>query len=355
MKFFKELYNDKEKTFWFLQISGWGIFYFQYVLVFSPISELTFNTLISRSITFIIGFSLSVILRYRFKKIDFRKHSFYSLSVIIIVSSFISSAIWSVSAILIYELIMNMQFTFGDASLWYIIVGIFRNNIVFIGWSGLYFGIKFWMEWILQKEKTEKALLLASNAQFEMLRYQLNPHFLFNTLSSLRALTSENNTKVKELITKISEFLRYTLTEVENNEVPLSEEIEVIKNYLGIEKVRFEDDLVIDFNIDSSVESYPIPILLIHPLVENAIKHGMQTSPIPLKIIISATDTDGFLNISVFNTGKWIERESTVYHGKGIENIKRRLEIFSPNQHDFKIIKNQETVIVEMSFKKATE
>jgi LytS/YehU family sensor histidine kinase len=211
------------------------------------------------------------------------------------------------------------------------------------------------MEWVSQKVKTDKALLLARNAQFEMLRYQLNPHFLFNTLSSLRALTSKDNKKAREIITKISEFLRYTLIETDNNEVSLSEEIEVIKNYLDIEKVRFGDDLVVTFNIDSNVKSYPIPILLIHPLVENAIKHGMNTSPMPLKIIISATNKDGLLNVSVFNTGEWIDEENTLYHGKGIENIKRRLELFSPNQYDFQVINDDNSVVVKMSFKKELE
>ncbi|MCX6175744.1 MAG: histidine kinase [Ignavibacteriales bacterium] len=247
---------------------------------------------------------------------------------------------------------MNNKITLGNITFWEIIVGIIRNNAVFIGWSGLYFGIKFWMEWVSQKEKTDNALLLVRNAQLEMLKYQLNPHFLFNTLSSLRALTSDENKKAKEIITKISEFLRYTLIEFHNNEVALSKEIEVIKNYLDIEKVRFEDELIVDFNIEPTAEVCQIPIFLIHPLVENAIKHGMHTSPIPLKIIISANMLGDFLNISVFNTGKWIERGENNHDGRGLENIKRRLEIYSPNQHDFQIIKNDESVQVKMSLKK---
>ena len=352
MKMIKEMYRNKEKTFWFLQIFGWIIFFFQYIFVFSPIKDFTFQNFLNRVINLSVGFIISVLLRYRLRKINFLEYSFISLSIIIFVSSFICSALWSVGSIVIVESLINNKITLGNITFWEIIVGIIRNNAVFIGWSGLYFGIKFWMEWVSQKEKTDNALLLVRNSQLEMLKYQLNPHFLFNTLSSLRALTSDENKKAKEIITKISEFLRYTLIEFHNNEVALSKEIEVIKNYLDIEKVRFEDELIVEFNIEPIAESCNIPIFLIHPLVENAIKHGMHTSPIPLKIIITAKMLDDFLNISVFNTGRWIETDKNNHDGRGLENIKRRLEIYSPNQHNFQIIKNDESVQVKISLKK---
>ena len=348
----KEMYRNKEKTFWFLQIFGWIIFFFQYIFVFSPIKDFTFQNFLNRVINLSVGFIISVLLRYRLRKINFLEYSFISLSIIIFVSSFICSALWSVGSIVIVESLINNKITLGNITFWEIVVGIIRNNAVFIGWSGLYFGIKFWMEWVSQKEKTDNALLLVRNSQLEMLKYQLNPHFLFNTLSSLRALTSDENKKAKEIITKISEFLRYTLIEFHNNEVALSKEIEVIKNYLDIEKVRFEDELIVEFNIEPTAESCNIPIFLIHPLVENAIKHGMHPSPIPLKIIITAKMLDDFLNISVFNTGRWIETDKNNHDGRGLENIKRRLEIYSPNQHNFQIIKNDESVQVKMSLKK---
>jgi LytS/YehU family sensor histidine kinase len=303
-------------------------------------------------INLFIGFIISVLLRYRLKKINFLEYSFISLAIIIFVSSFICSALWSLSSIVATESLINNKITLGNITVWEIVVGIVRNNAVFIGWSGLYFGIKFWMEWVSQKEKTDNALLLARNAQFEMLRYQLNPHFLFNTLSSIRALISEENLKAREIITKISEFLRYTLIDNENNEVSLSREIEVIKNYLDIEKVRFEDELIVTFNIDERAGDFPVPIFLIHPLVENAIKHGMQTSPIPLKIVITALIEDGWLSISVFNTGKWRENLNRNYEGRGLENIKRRLEIYCPGRYTFDMVKNEDSVEIKMSFKK---
>lgn len=348
----QELSNNKDKAFWFFQISGWTVFYFQHIFVFSPIKEFTYYNLFVRSTILAFGFIISIFLRYRLKKIDYLRHSFFSLLIIIFFSSLICSSIWYIGGAIFYESMKYNYINFRDITLTDVIVGIVRDNVVFIAWSGLYFGIKFWMEWVSQKEETDRALLLARNAQLEMLKYQLNPHFLFNTLSSLRALTSNENVKAKEIITKISEFLRYTLIRINSNEVALSKEIEVIKNYLDIEKVRFEDELNVVFNIDHNTEVYPVPIFLIHPLVENAIKHGMQTSPIPLRIIITAKIIDNYLNISVFNTGKWIERREKDSTRRGIENIKKRLQIYSPNEHEFQIIKNADSVQVNLSLKK---
>src|SRR3989339_192637 len=183
MKMIKEMYRNKEKTFWFLQIFGWIIFFFQYIFVFSPIKDFTFQNFLNRVINLSVGFIISVLLRYRLRKINFLEYSFISLSIIIFVSSFICSALWSVGSIVIVESLINNKITLGNITFWEIVVGIIRNNAVFIGWSGLYFGIKFWMEWVSQKEKTDNALLLVRNSQLEMLKYQLNPHFLFNTLS----------------------------------------------------------------------------------------------------------------------------------------------------------------------------
>lgn len=352
MALVQELSSNKEKAFWFFQISGWAVFYLQHIFVFSPLKEFTFYNLVIRSVILLIGFLISIILRYRLKKIDYLRYSFFSILIIILISSLFCASVWHISGVVFTESVRNGFITLGNTTWEDIIVGVARDNVVFIGWSGLYFGIKFWMSWITQKEMTDKALSLARNAQLEMLRYQLNPHFLFNTLSSLRALTSDDNKKAKEIITKISEFLRYSLIESNNNEVALAKEIEVIKNYLDIEKVRFEDELVVDFNIDQIAEVYPIPIFLIHPLVENAIKHGMQTSPIPLRIVINARMLNDNLNISVINTGKWIEKAKGNSNGRGIDNIKRRLKIYAPRQHSFQVFKNSDSVEVNISIRK---
>jgi two-component system, LytTR family, sensor kinase len=207
-------------------------------------------------------------------------------------------------------------------------------------WSLLYFGIKFWIDLLEERERSQKASLLAQSAQLQMLRYQINPHFLFNSFSSLRALIRIDQNKAENMLSKLSEFYRYTLVAKNNTEIPLIEEIEAITHYAEIEKIRFEDKIEFEFNIDSLAEEYPIPSFLIHPLVENAIKYGMKTSEMPLKIWINASVENNWLIIQIINSGKFIKNgndEGHVGTGCGLLNIKNRLAYSYPYKNKFEI------------------
>jgi LytS/YehU family sensor histidine kinase len=205
------------------------------------------------------------------------------------------------------------------------------------GWSALYFGIKFWLEWDLQKERAEKASSLAQQAQLQMLRYQLNPHFLFNALNSIRALIEEDTRTARAMITELSEFLRYSLVSRDRKNVKLKDELEAVRYYLLIEKKRYEEKLNVVFEIDPKAEDYPVLSFLIHPLIENAIKYGMQTSSMPLQIIIKAEVLEDRLRIIVINSGVWLKssglKDGTTSTGTGLENVKARLQNAFPDKY----------------------
>jgi LytS/YehU family sensor histidine kinase len=216
-------------------------------------------------------------------------------------------------------------------------------------WSTLYFVIKFWIETKTQKENAEKAILLAQSAQLQMLRYQVNPHFLFNSLSSLRALVRDNQKKAEEMILQISKFLRYSLISKKNNQVRLKEEIAALSHYFEIERVRFGEKLVTEIQIEKAAEDLLIPSFLIHPIIENAIKYGMDTSPMPLTIRLSAMYKNSQLYIDVINTGHWVKnnahRSGT---GTGLKNVKQRLDLAFPDSYTFEINKTDETVHIQI-------
>jgi two-component system LytT family sensor kinase len=216
-----------------------------------------------------------------------------------------------------------------------------------IGWSAFYFGIKFWQEWMIQKEKTEKANALAQTAQLQMLRYRINPHFLFNALNSIRALISENKLSAKRMVTELSEYLRYSLVSRNYQTVPLKDEIESIRHYFEIQKIRYEDKLGVLFDIDPAAEEYPIMSFLLHPLVENAVQYGMHTSPMPLKIRIKAELFEKNLHIEVSNSGSWVEpsdQEESRAIGKGLDNLRQRLEDAYTGKHHFEIFEKEDSV-----------
>ncbi|MFH1043354.1 MAG: histidine kinase [bacterium] len=226
----------------------------------------------------------------------------------------------------------------------------------FIAWSVIYLGIKIYEELVIQKQNTQRAIMLAQSAQLEMLRYQINPHFLFNSLNSARTLVQVDPPLAQEMLTLISEFLRYSLSEGSKTTVRLIKEMEAINAYLDIEKIRFKDNLMIDYIIEPQTENLEIPVFLILPLVENAIKHGMKTTTLPLKITVKTKLIDGYLQIDVINSGKWIEPltgnlETNLGTGTGLKNVQKRLDHSYAGNYNFEIIKEDKLIFVVIKLK----
>jgi LytS/YehU family sensor histidine kinase len=208
--------------------------------------------------------------------------------------------------------------------------------VLLIGWSAGYFGIKFWQQWMVQKENAEKAKALADAARLQMLRYRINPHFLFNSLNSIRALISENKISAKAMITELSEYLRYSLVSKNHENVPFKDEVESIRHYFAVQKMRFENKIEVSLDIDPASEEFPVPSFFLHPLVENALKYGMSTSSLPLKIRVKAGIVHRALSVEVSNSGAWIESSRPAGgsdFGKGLDNVRKHLEGAYPGKH----------------------
>jgi len=303
------------------------------------------------------AFLISLFLRHVFKTFGVPRYSMGKLIIVTLASTILCALLWFYVERTINLIwrganpFFNVLFTIKEEMAAYI-SALWYRAFYFLTWCALYLGYKIWEQWNEEKLRAERERSFANQTQLEMLRYQLNPHFLFNTLSSLRALIRQkNNNTAEDMVTKISEFLKYSLLEVEKNKVPLSREIKIIKHYFDIEKVRFSDELLVQYSIDPLAEDFPIPVFLIHPLIENAVKHGMKTSPSPLRISITAQVINDYLHIDVINSGQWHEAESDTNHnntGTGLKNTRRRLELAYPDQHSFEIIKHENTVQVKI-------
>ena len=179
------------------------------------------------------------------------------------------------------------------------------DGITLALFSLLFFAVDHWFQLGEQREKAREATALAHQAQLQMLRYQLNPHFLFNALNSIRAMILREPERARQIVTELAEFLRYSL----NGRGPVStvgEEMQAIGNYLAIQRIRFEEKLAVTVRVDPEVHAFVLPGFLVHPLVENAVKYGMQTSETPLRIAIEITAEAGGLRIRVSNTGRLV-------------------------------------------------
>jgi len=338
----------KINLFWKLQFVFWGSHYVLWSILDTRVFS-SVNIFLYALFQYVAPILLSYGLHAIYKKYRVHKLSFMKVIAIVLFFSVVCGMLW-----LIEQEILNYCF-------WgYCFKGIIKRQIYYLSYSFVlfsvgYIGFKLYEDLILQKQYTEQALLLAKSAQLETLKYQLNPHFLFNTLSSLRGLIDPESTKARSMITHISEFLRYSLQEGKNNEVPLFKEIEIIQEYLGIEEIRYNEDLVVKFDIAPETKDILIPVFLIHPLVENAIKHGMQTSQLPLKIWVNTKFQENSLFISVKNSGKWVVNDSKPKQdgtGTGLENVRKRLNHSFPGKNTVEVIteNNQVEVVIKIQF-----
>jgi two-component system, LytTR family, sensor kinase len=219
-------------------------------------------------------------------------------------------------------------------------------TFVLVAWSALYFSFAYRARADVEAARALRANALATQAQLAMLRYQVNPHFLFNALNSLRALIDESTASARDMVTRLSELFRYSLRTSGDAELSLGDEIAAIRNYLDIQRIRFEDGLEVEIELDPAAAATPLPGFLVHPLVENAVKYGFETSSRPLRVEVRARRIGDELRIEVANTGHWLtdaHRTGTVASGigagtgTGLRNLRERLRHIYPDRHALSI------------------
>ena len=207
-------------------------------------------------------------------------------------------------------------------------------------------------EVLAQKQKKELARLQTEKETLAKLRYQLNPHFLFNALASIRGAVLRDRDVARELISHLAEFCRLTLSRGSLDTLTVAEELEVIGHFLAMERIRYGDYLTVSIEVEPEADSCKVPALVLQPLVENAVKYGSRTSPDALEVAISAkTQPPDRLRLTISNSGSWVEpgtTDSRYSTGAGIENIKQRLEKYYKGQYRFEIHTALEQVKVEI-------
>jgi two-component system, LytTR family, sensor kinase len=209
-----------------------------------------------------------------------------------------------------------------------------------MAWSAAYFAVRLWGAWQAREREATEARRLAQEAQLQMLAYQLNPHFLFNALNSIRAMIEEDRGKARQMVTQLADFLRYSLLARPLREAKLGDELEALEGYLAIEQIRFEDRLRLTIEIAPETRECVVPAFLLHPLVENAIKHGRHaTSDEPLAVRVAAAIVDGRLRVEIANTGVLgaSQQEGT---GLGLRNVEERLTRMYDGRHRLAVVQD---------------
>jgi two-component sensor histidine kinase len=212
---------------------------------------------------------------------------------------------------------------------------------VMLAWSVLYFMIKYYQLFQEVQKSALKSAAMAHEAQLKMLRYQLNPHFLFNTLNAISTLVLEQETEAaNRMVTRLSSFLRHSLDNDPLQKVTLEQELAALKLYLDIEKVRFEDRLTLELDIQNEAAQALIPSLLLQPLVENAIKYGIARSEEGGRLRIAARVFAGDLLLELSDDGPGvdlIDGRIPSATGVGLRNTRERLAELYGNRHSFRL------------------
>lgn len=341
--------------FWRFQIIGWICFDAIYVPIFQPKFFESWDRFLPVPLNMAYGITLTYLMRLIYLRLQRRKVAPTTLAISMFIVSLTAAVCWMMTDYWMTGLIWGHKNPdFNWRAVQFVIA---TDTAILFAWSLLYFSLKLWMDWNEEKKRSETAIQLARDAQMQLLRYQLNPHFLFNSLNSIRTLVDENTTTAKQIITELAEFFRYSLINRDVLFVPLRDEIEAVRHYFAIQRIRYEDQLQADVSISPEAEEFPVLSFMVHPLIENAVKYGMQTSSMPLRISVEAEVVDSTLRLVITNSGTWVEPDpaNKAGTGTGLNNIRKLLENAYPDSHRFEITPLDGFVQVQISITRSPE
>lgn len=217
------------------------------------------------------------------------------------------------------------------------------RSITLLVWLLFYFGVKSFV----RHSKIEREF---QRSEVKLLRSQVNPHFLFNALTTIMAVRKDEE-KVALVTQSLADYLRFSLSQEEEDQIshPLGQELDALEDYLHVEKFRFQENLESSIDTTEEARAVRVPSALVQPLLENAIKYGQQTSPLPLRIIITAKVVADKLHLSVENSGNWIEQRTTSSSGIGIDNLRKRLHLLYGDQARLSFDRSLSAVKVNVS------
>lgn len=326
----RPFFEQKSRAFWLLQGAGWGGYLLLRAVSNFSNRTFSFEDLIRVTIESIVGYCLTLLLS--------ALYGYYRR--LPRITGILATIATLAGATLVYAVLtaFTVSVMRGDAGIEIPLVlgSLFLNFTVLAGWSALYFGINFYLIVEDQIDRMEMLENQASSAQLAMLRYQLNPHFLFNTLNSISTLVLLKQTdRANAMLARLSNFLRYTLANEPTAHVTLAQEVETLKLYLEIEKMRFDERLKPIFDIDPRAVKARLPSLLLQPLVENAIKYAVTPQEEGAEICVTARLTGDRVQITVSDTGPGLiegKNRPSLSTGVGLTNIRERLaQAFGPD------------------------
>ena len=337
-------FANKNRAFWNLQLAGWGGAFLLRAMSALANGQ-SWDLLAVILVTTITGFSISLILSVIYRQLINRR----------------ALVTWGVTGLVLFgAVIVHASIDAWVQGIYYAgireptfaqrVIGLSYIPLTLLGgWSALYYATNYVLTIEEQADRLERLEAQATSAQLAMLRYQLNPHFLFNTLNSISTLVLLKQTEpANAMLTRLSSFLRHTLVTQPGSQVTLAQEIETLKLYLGIERMRFEERLRTRFEVEDAACDARLPSMLLQPLVENAIKYAVSAQEEGAEIALTARVVGERVRITVEDSGPGVDGaadrdlltslenrpDEPISTGVGLANIRNRLmQAYGENHH----------------------
>jgi hypothetical protein len=308
--------KNRNTAYWACQILGWG----SYSVIGAYFSTKFAGPHASIVIGYVAFWVYSVVLTHLLRREIHRRQWLslpFSKSIPRLLGASILTGLIMAALVVGISAILDRKFEWGVEGLASLTGGVVSCAV---GWTLLYVAIA----------STRSALqsrLALREAELRGLESQVNPHFLFNCLNTIRGMISENPAQAQDMVTRLANIFRYNLQHHREHTLPLSEEIEIVSDYLALERVRFEDRLRITISVQPAAASAPVPAMLLQTLVENALKHGLSNLPEGGELLIQASMRNDELVLRVENTGTLTEAKPGQTTQVGLKNARERLRL----------------------------
>lgn len=345
----KSVYTNRAYQFWLMQLIGWGglcvVTFFSLTLWYNTAQwPYVLHTILQSA----LGMILSLPLRTAYLAL-WERHFIWRIGLSLVAVTLVS-ILWTVLRIISFMWITSEEGIWADFGGWY-----FSSFLVYLCWTALYYGNKYYYKAELEQRERLEAIAAvkeeqlkrlsaeadARNSQLEMLQYQLNPHFLFNTLNTISALVKfEETKKAHKMITQLGHFLRYSLDNNPAMKISMQQEIEALMLYLDIEKTRFGERFTLQIDMDEASKRAQVPSLLLQPLAENSIKYAIAANENGGTIKLKAIVKEGELQIELTDTGPGkIGNQPAPRTGRrvGLHNTLQRLKTLYNDAYVFDI------------------
>lgn len=335
--------------YWLFQLLGWGMFVG--INVFFAITYNLFDNLfITRlSVYLVVGLVMSHLMRAAIHRFSLMNRPVnYQLIGFVLLSVFFAGLVGLLETFLSRVLVLEYKEEVLMGLQQKISTNIFTSFIYFFIWNCIYF-IYHYVE---QSRKNQvdnlKLEALVKSLELKTIKANINPHFIFNALNSIRALIDEDPSRARVSVTSLGNILRSSMLSDQLETITLEKELELVEDYLALELIRFEDRLKVEYEIEEDALDNPVPPMMLQTLVENAIKHGIGKSVEPGSIKIIALENDGTFYLQVINDGKLtIQNEK---EGFGLQSTETRLQLIFAGKANFRICQlNEKEVLAEVT------